>query len=153
MVTIWQRDLQPAHTFTVWLLAHGRLPVRARQEYLEDRLCTFCRHDEETMDHIFFRCQTVQQLWGRVRGWLQMRPQMATYRCMLRTFRRQYQGTSTLARARHLAMSAMVHHIWMARNYSMFEGKRFDGELVFRKIQIHVFRTLGVLADQVLRHE
>ncbi|XP_042379905.1 uncharacterized protein LOC121972287 [Zingiber officinale] len=97
---------------------------------------------------VLWRVQDKQDtLWIR---WI--RPQMATYRCMLRTFRRQYQGISTFGKARHLAMSAMVHHIWMARNYNMFEGKRFDGELVFRKIQIHVFRTLGVLADQVLGH-
>lgn len=32
----------------------------------------------------------------------------------------------------------------------MFEGTRFDGELTFRKIQIHVYRTLEVYFDQAL---
>ncbi|XP_074561271.1 uncharacterized protein LOC141817530 [Curcuma longa] len=149
--TVWQSRIQPSHSFTLWLLARGRLPVRARQDYLPDRQCAFCGHAEETLEHLFFQCGTTSRLWGRIRAWLLMRPEMTTFRRMLRTFRQRYRRPSTVTSARHVAMAALVHHLWSARNALIHEGRQLDEERLYRRVQTHVYRTLGVYTDQELR--
>lgn len=39
-----------------------------------------------------------------------------------------------LTRACHIAISVLVHHVWMTRNHSRFEGAQFDPKMIFRKI-------------------
>ncbi|XP_074589563.1 uncharacterized protein LOC141845398 [Curcuma longa] len=115
-----------------------------------DQLCIFCRQSEETLEHLFFRCDVTSRLWRRTREWLQMRPEMSTYRSMLRTFRRLYRKTSIASSTRHVVMAALVYHLWGARNAWVHEGQRLDEGLLFRRVQMHVYQTLGVYTDREL---
>lgn len=125
--TVWKCYLQPSHVFTLWMPAHRRLPTQDKQNYLEDRRCTFYALVEETQEYLFFGCWLVGEL-RRIRWWLHMHQEMSTYRRMLKIFTQHCQGINNLVKARHLAMSSMIHYVWMARNYSMFEGVRIDVE-------------------------
>lgn len=109
---VWRQHLQPNHAFTLWLLVHRRLPTKDRKAYMEDMCCTFCGDQQEMQDHLFFRCQPISQLWRRVQWWLQMKQEMTTYRRMLQVFKLHYRGSNGLVKARHLAMSSLVHYVW-----------------------------------------
>lgn len=52
-----------------------------------------------------------------------------------------------LTKARHLALSSMIHYVWRARNSSFFEERQLDIERILRSVQIHVYRSLGVYSD------
>ncbi|XP_042404042.1 uncharacterized protein LOC121993799 [Zingiber officinale] len=72
--TVWRKHIQPSHSFTLWLLAHRRLPTKDRLEYLgeADRICLLCGSKEETQDHLFFGCPQIRWIWDCIRDWLHM---------------------------------------------------------------------------------
>lgn len=61
-----------------------------------------------------------------------MQLEMSMYRRMLKVCRRHYSRTQSLVKTYHLYVSALIHHVWLARNSSMFEGIRIDVEQILR---------------------
>lgn len=47
-------------------------------------------------------------------------------------------------------MLSMIHYVWQARKRSIFESVYFDVVLVFKKIQLHVYRSLNIYSDLIL---
>ncbi|KAG6515704.1 hypothetical protein ZIOFF_026133 [Zingiber officinale] len=131
--TIWKKHIQSNHRFTLWLLAHHRLPTRGRLEYLGDteQVCVFFGITEEAQEHLFFGCLHTHQLWDRIRDWLCMTHEMTTYRRMLWIYVRRYRGTGILMHARHVVMTALIHYIWQARSRlrTMYCTSRLDAPL------------------------
>lgn len=100
----------------------------------------------------FFQCEPAHQLWGCIRYWLQMWHEMTLYKRMLCVFGLQYCDTGRLVKVRHLAMLSLIHFVWQAMNQSKFEGVYFDIEVVFKKIQVHIYRSLDIYSDMILHH-
>ena len=47
-------------------ILHRILPTNAllfKMGYIPDNLCTFCKHDIESLEHLFIHCPRVQPLW------------------------------------------------------------------------------------------
>ena len=38
--------------------------------FADTPLCTFCRREEETINHIFLECQYSKTLWSDIQNWL-----------------------------------------------------------------------------------
>lgn len=69
---------------------------------------------------------------------------VGTSKWMLEIFRRKYRGNSSLTKARHLAMSCMIHLLWQVRNQCQYEGESPNIERLFVKIQMPVFHFVSV---------
>lgn len=93
---------------------------------------------------------SIAVLWSRIRDWLYMQQEMSTYWWAMRVFRRHYKGSKILTKARHLALSYVIHYIWRARNSNFFGERELDIERIFKCVQIHVYRSLGVYFDLTL---
>lgn len=53
---LWKSCIIPKHRFTTWLLSHGKLLTRDRQQYIEDKICSLCCIPEESSAHLLFDC-------------------------------------------------------------------------------------------------
>lgn len=40
---------------------------------INDNLCTFCKNDIETTDHIFFSCDIKQTFWTDIHNWIKLK--------------------------------------------------------------------------------
>nr|XP_033516803.1 uncharacterized protein LOC117281097 [Nicotiana tomentosiformis] len=63
---VWNQKLPNKIKFFLWLVVHGRLPT---SQHLHSRginlnpFCFFCNKEEETICHIFLRCDNAKPFW------------------------------------------------------------------------------------------
>jgi hypothetical protein len=71
-VTMYQNFARPRAIFTFWLACHGRLATKDRLRKFGvnvEATCCFCNH-EESIDHLFFGCNSMRVIWQRVLHWM-----------------------------------------------------------------------------------
>ena len=61
----WSRGSIPRHSFVSWLIMRNRLPVRERlAKYTAiPTACQFCQSDAESIEHLFYNCIGVREVW------------------------------------------------------------------------------------------
>lgn len=99
------------HAVTISMLAHKELLIRDRQEYIKNKRCTFCRHEVETQEHLFFSYSV------RYRGEF-INNYIRDKRWSLIG---EYLKSSISIKVRHLIKSSMIHHEWIVKHGSMFK--------------------------------
>ncbi|CAK8572209.1 unnamed protein product [Lathyrus sativus] len=63
---------RPQAIITLWMICHDKLPTKARLfrlGMLQNNKCGFC-NEEETIDHLFFCCFKLKQIWSGVLQWM-----------------------------------------------------------------------------------
>ncbi|CAN1305737.1 hypothetical protein LINPERPRIM_LOCUS26598 [Linum perenne] len=66
---LWQVEVPPKIKHHIWRLARGVLPtqVAIRSRGMEvAELCGCCGQEEETCEHLFFRCVVAERYWEEV---------------------------------------------------------------------------------------
>ena len=72
---IWSKTSIARHSFTAWMLLKQKLPVSTRlKKYIPeiDIACDMCNEGEETLDHLFFTCAYVKNIWNNILAWLKV---------------------------------------------------------------------------------
>lgn len=82
------------------------------------------------MEHLFFQCKVVIELWNTIREWLGMKKVMGSMGAMLRAFRGIYRGANLSTKMRVVALAACVSQIWNMRNRALFENENPDTVLL-----------------------
>jgi hypothetical protein len=140
---VWSKDLIPKHSFILWLGMKGRLLTKDKLHLEEDeKLCPLCRMEEETVNHIFFKCLWVTSIWKDIRQWLGIRRNMSTLASTAKWFRKEIKGKSSHVKAKRIATACFVYNIWDARNKIIFEGKKTTASDISARVKTHVFRAL-----------
>ena len=68
---VWHNSIPPRQSFILWLGLKDRLLTKDKlQGLIEDQSCPLCRTEIESVDHLFFRCRIVSQIWSKIKGWL-----------------------------------------------------------------------------------
>lgn len=133
----------PKHRFAFWIFAHGKFLTKDRQPYIFDKTCGLCGTVNENAQHVFFHCTASAQLWVRLWDWLGVRCTASSVGGLLRRLRSRFRGSSLRARRCHSGIASTVYHIWSARNRALFNNENPDVDAIFRKILIHVYRSLA----------
>lgn len=72
---IWKAPIQSKFQVLTWRILLNAVPTRTelkRRGVLKESdpiFCVLCGSEEETIEHLFFKCHVVQQLWERLRLW------------------------------------------------------------------------------------
>jgi hypothetical protein len=54
---VWEHWSMPKYNFILWLAIMGKLWTRDRLRFIPtNTFCVFCRHEEQSHNHIFFAC-------------------------------------------------------------------------------------------------
>lgn len=79
MTFIWKSFLPPKHSFILWLAFRGRLNTKDSWFFIDDDTpCIFCKRHDESISHLFFRCNFVASIWRKIRTWLKVNRDMNT---------------------------------------------------------------------------
>lgn len=140
---IWKPNILPKHRFAFWIFAHGKCLTKDRQPYILDKSCGLCGIVDEDIHHVFFQCTAPTQLWIRLWNWLGVRGSPNSLGGLLRWLRRRFRGTGLRSKFCHVGVAATVYHIWNARNRAIFDGEKPEVDDIFRKIVIHMHRTMA----------
>jgi len=141
--SVWNSYVTPKHAFTLWLAAQKRLPTKDRLTFLQvDESCAFCVGNKESADHLFFQCSFSAMVWRCIRDWLGISRGMSTISSALKWIKKEAKGSSEKAKAKKVALTCTVYHIWHARNMKIFEGQAQKVDSTVFKIKLHIYRTI-----------
>ncbi|GFS40060.1 hypothetical protein Acr_00g0066450 [Actinidia rufa] len=103
--------------------------------------------EDETVDHLFFRCRVGGQIWAQIKAWLGITRAMQTIKASVKWLIKEARGTGLQAKIKKISLACTVYHLWEARNQRIFEGKIKSPEALIRGIQIQVHRCINSLSE------
>ncbi|GAV92854.1 zf-RVT domain-containing protein [Cephalotus follicularis] len=120
---VWHPTRIPKHSFCLWLAIKGahrtKDKLRARGSSVSAD-CSFNYGEEETLDHIFFKCPFSHFVWTAVLAMCNLvRPTLPWSQEVAWMTQHSY-GHGFPALVRKLAFVATVYNLWMERNRRCF---------------------------------
>ena len=123
----------------VWRIFKGRMPVRKVLSTMgigvNNLNCPVCDKQEETVDHIFLKCEKASYLWDKLCTWWGL--QQIYSNTVEDLWSWSISATNQKGRKRgvQLAMAAIFKGLWETRNEKVFQDKTSDIEMVFKGVQ------------------
>ncbi|XP_009590345.1 uncharacterized protein [Nicotiana tomentosiformis] len=139
----------PKWIFILRLAALGRLYTKDRLfkwGVTQDQFCLLCGQDHESLAHLFFTCETTAQLWKKLLNWIGVTRNPMVWEDELQWGMQHASGSSSRAEVYRMLLAVAVYHVWMERNYRVFQGKQQSIEVVARPIvqEIHFRDSMKV---------
>jgi hypothetical protein len=103
-----------------------------------DKVCSLCREEDETLNHLFFSCSIISPIWLHMKGWLGLHRQMNTITSTVRWIRKAGKGKHV--RFKLVAAAYFVYIIWESRNNMVFENRKISLVDIIRRVQTHACR-------------
>ncbi|KAK9756441.1 hypothetical protein RND81_01G097700 [Saponaria officinalis] len=134
---IWEPLALPKHSLVCWTAFHGRL---ATVDNLQQRgfcfanRCFLCKHDFESIDHLFFNCAYVNEVWRGVWGSLGSTRRSRSFHQEVEWLHLHHRGSNPLARVFKMVFVAIVYHCWIERNARVFCNSEHDSSYVYKQI-------------------
>jgi hypothetical protein len=66
--SVWKLNIPPMVQVFLWLVSNNKILTRdnlAKRQPVQDKRCLFCS-ELETVEHIFFECEIVKNVWAVV---------------------------------------------------------------------------------------
>lgn len=137
---VWARTNTPRHATTLWMIAHHKLPTRARihtSHPLIPRHCEFCQHEEESITHLLTTCPYAIQVWNDIQSWWPLPAPHPNSPHLLSSL----DGLSTPRSHRlitYAIFAAVCYNIWYARNCLIFKSRRIPTARLVSDIKAQV---------------
>ncbi|XP_019260266.1 PREDICTED: uncharacterized protein LOC109238290 [Nicotiana attenuata] len=90
--------------------------------YVEDVTCCLCNSEEQTIDHLFFKCTYSSRVWTAMLQWQGIQRQPMMWANELEWAGKYYRGRSTIAELYKLVLAGTLYYIWQERNCRIFKG-------------------------------
>ncbi|XP_047951364.1 uncharacterized protein LOC125196780 [Salvia hispanica] len=116
IIALWSKwfEGKGVHEAYDWFRPRGGLSTRDRLHYMEnlDSTCQICRREEESVDHLFFKCLKSWAVWGKIMLWLGIARRSTTIRSVIKWAGRHIRGSQIVQMAKRIALMASVAIIW-----------------------------------------
>ncbi|KAJ9541666.1 hypothetical protein OSB04_028172 [Centaurea solstitialis] len=133
---VWFKGNIPKHSFCLWSACYIRLPTQDRilawKEVPPDFVCSLCGVEQDSHDHLFFRCPYAIDVWRKVKNEVGLHGFHESWNLILQDLV-SGQGPGRLIQK--LALAASVYFIWMERNNRLFKGMKRPSIQVFKEIR------------------
>ena len=143
IVFFWNKWLPSKVNCFVWRLLLNRIPTRsnlcARGIALPSELCPVCGVVEESVDHLFYSCPLVKEIWKWMASWCNIElGHYASLELAITGFLEcgKSKKQSTFLEA---ATDSMLWSIWKARNNMVFNNQRFLVSAAVIEIQANLY--------------
>ena len=130
----------PKYRFFLWLVMKKRLQTTEKMYRIgvsENSNCLICDQDDETEDHLIFQCCFSQEVWRRIKVWLQIDSQISTAAGIVQWIAdcgKTKEHKEILA----AAIGVVIYHIWWVRNQVLWHQKVIHIDRVVHNIQKNV---------------
>ncbi|XP_058752400.1 uncharacterized protein LOC131625566 [Vicia villosa] len=115
---------RPRAVLMLWMLCHGKIATKdrlCRFGIITDRLCSMCKTDDETINHVFFECRITNQIWKDVMDWLQINRQPRGWTEEVNWMIESTKKKGWRAYLLKIACVESVYGIWHHRNENVFD--------------------------------
>jgi hypothetical protein len=119
---VYGNNARPRANFILWLACHGRLATKDRllkYGMIDNNTCCFCTK-EETLNHLFFECESLKSVWKEILRWTQINHIPDGWHSEVKWLSQQTKGKGARAAVLKMAVSETVNEIWKARNNKIF---------------------------------
>ena len=127
----------PKHAFILWLTVKDRLMTRSRIlkfQRLDNSNCLLCDIEEETRDHLFFKCSKSMKCLQELRNWLGWRASSTNLLSILRWIQRE--KVSKFKKKVYNAMiAALVYVLWHQRNLCLWKEGAVNVTEVIQRVK------------------
>ncbi|XP_058764092.1 uncharacterized protein LOC131637519 [Vicia villosa] len=132
-----QHKARPRAIVCLWMACHGKLPTRERLRrfgMIQVSHCVLCGIEEESHDHLFFKCSKTESIWKEVLNWMEMdhRPQEWAKELEWLTIATKKKGWK--ASLLSMGIAETVYNIWRMRNSICFKDD-VDNTCIFDRIK------------------
>ena len=102
-----------------------------------DTNCIFCSQEQESHDHLFFKCPWTSSLWGDTVHWLHIHCHMSSLTSAIRDLISKRNKMEH--KMRRASLGILVYLIWEEKNKRLFDNSYTSVEKVFRRLQFLFF--------------
>ncbi|KAF5191100.1 RNA-directed DNA polymerase (reverse transcriptase)-related family protein, partial [Thalictrum thalictroides] len=150
---VWGKLVLPKHSFTCWQAFSHSLQTldRLKQKHITDSTnCFLCPHNRENTKHLFFECPYSKQVWNKIKLLLSITTDERTSNWEWRSIFKLCVGQSTANEVLKAYVCAVVHNLWMERNYRKHNRGTTSPEALAYKILREMKLYLQTIIDNVL---
>ncbi|XP_019242423.1 PREDICTED: uncharacterized protein LOC109222532 [Nicotiana attenuata] len=130
----------PKWNFILYMALLDKLSTRdrlARWGVINETLCPMCKVEEESMEHLFFKCSFTAGIWSKILQWMGIARQPMGWSQEVDRACSNAKSTSTNSEIYRIALASCVYQVWQERNYRIFQAKQKpEGLLIKQAIQM-----------------
>ncbi|XP_016501732.2 uncharacterized protein LOC107820043 [Nicotiana tabacum] len=134
---VYNNQGQPKWTFILRLAIQQRLSTKeklARWGIIAEQTCSLCNKENETVQHLFFDCETTRKIWLRLLEWQGIRRPKKSWQEEVTWMAQISKGKSACATVCKMTLAAVVYHILQERNSVIFQKKTRTSNVILRLI-------------------
>ncbi|XP_058783284.1 uncharacterized protein LOC131657959 [Vicia villosa] len=127
---------RPQAVFCLWIACHQRLAMKVRLRKFGVALdvnCYFCS-DEESIEHMFFDCKSIQYIWKSILQWLRIERTPQQWHIEKAWITRYCSGKGKKCGIMKLALAETIYFCWKYRNDTCF-GQSYDSNTFVNSIK------------------
>ncbi|CAK8562587.1 unnamed protein product [Lathyrus sativus] len=119
---VYGNNARPRANFILWLACHGRLATKdklLKYGMIDNNECWFYAK-EETLNHLFFECESLKNVWKEILRWAQINHTPGSWHSKVKWLIQQTKGKGVRAAVIKMEISETIYEIWKARNNKNF---------------------------------
>ena len=145
---VWNPFVVPKHAVITWLAILNRLPTVDRLKAWgidKDGLCTLCKQEQESRDHLFFECSYSKAVLKKVLQLCGLNREVLDWKREFAWAVQRIKGKTLITRILKIGWNAYIYCIWKERNSKVFVQTEESAEQILEQIKISVrFRLAGL---------
>ncbi|XP_074313996.1 uncharacterized protein LOC141649201 [Silene latifolia] len=153
---VWNTAVLPKHGFIMVLAVQGKLAtvdkLNQKGQCIVNR-CILCKKDNESHQHLFFKCSFASTVWIGVLQWLRMSYRTRNMRKELQWIARFQKRKHWKARLYSSSLAATVYCLWEERNCRLFREEEHSSEYILKRIQYVVSVRLLFVTNSRYKNE
>lgn len=110
---------RPRAQFTTWLTCHRKLATKDRLlrfNMIVDSECDICKQAEESRSHLFFECNSNDEIWQQVLMWLKIDHKPLQWQEELKWIIKVISNKGSKAKVLKMAFVEVIYGIWARQN-------------------------------------
>lgn len=134
---VWSSKSFPRRRFILWLVVRGRIKTKdflLHRGVLVDMMCVLCANDDDTCEHLFFKCDYAKQMWQAVLRNINIIHQPLDWHSEWRWVQRRVRGRSRKAKMIEVAFATTLFYVWGERNARIFRSTHSIVETIHSQI-------------------
>ncbi|GKF17509.1 reverse transcriptase zinc-binding domain-containing protein [Tanacetum coccineum] len=97
-------------------------------------VCTLCKENEESHDHLFFKCNFSQNIWRKLKPLMQFKSNNENWNDIIEELAGKPNNNSIWSIIRRLCLAGAVYAIWKERNSRIFRDEQCSWEITLKLI-------------------